>query len=43
MEKQNAPIRPMNGSIVGTATARRTVQHEWLFHDTSSILYLKDI
>ena len=24
MEKQNAPISPMNGPIVGTATANKT-------------------
>lgn len=35
MEKQNAPINPMNGSMVGTAMASRTAQR--LSHIISSI------
>lgn len=37
MEKQNAPISPMNGSMVGTAMARRPGQR--LPHIISSSVY----
>lgn len=35
MEKQNAPISPMNGPMVGTAMASRTAQQ--LSHIISSV------